>query len=60
MLRERLPKKNPAADQLLRHHAATLGLSALILAFPYEMPAWLPEVMTSFVSHVNDPAPIQV
>ena len=60
MLRERLPKKAAPADLLLRHHAATLGMSALILAFPYEMPTWLPEVITTFSGHVNDPAPIQV
>ena len=60
VLQQRLPKKGATAEVLLQHHAAALGLAAVIQAFPYEMPTWLPEVVTLFAVHMNDPAPIQV
>ena len=30
---------------LLDAHAAVLGVSALVLAWPYEVPSWLPELL---------------
>eukprot|EP01136_Pigoraptor_vietnamica_P028699 Opistho-1_new@86436 len=40
-------------------HAGVLGLAAHIIASPYDVPAWLPEVLLEFGSHVSDPVPIQ-
>lgn len=37
-----------------------LGLSALVQAFPYEVPAWMPEVLVLLSGCVGDPAPVGV
>lgn len=58
--RARLPKAGASPEAIIRQHAAVLGLASLILAFPYELPAWLPDVIEAIALRVNDPAPIQV
>jgi hypothetical protein len=35
-----------------------LGLSALIAAFPYEIPDWVPDVLVQLSKHISDPGPI--
>lgn len=60
-----MPKrKNPGTDtpvdtqkQVLRRHAAVLGLGALVEAFPYATPppAWLPGVLAHLARHATDP-----
>jgi len=52
-------KKKPEPEALLRRHVGVLGLSALVLAFPYEIPTWMPEVLEHLTRHMNDPAPVQ-
>lgn len=36
---------NKDAETLIRRHAAVLGLSAIISAFPYEVPNWMPSTL---------------
>jgi proteasome activator subunit 4 len=33
------------AETLIRRHAAVLGLSSIISAFPYEIPGWMPSIL---------------
>ncbi|KAJ2007082.1 Proteasome activator BLM10 [Coemansia thaxteri] len=55
------PPKNPEAyNQLvLTRHAGVLGLSCLVLAFPYTIPDWLPGVLVLLAGCIDDPSPIQ-
>ena len=47
-------------EAVLTRHAAVLGLSCLVDAFPYEVPKWMPEILVKLAECVSDPAPIQV
>lgn len=56
-----LPKRNsPLYTVKLRElHAAILGVTALISAFPYSVPSWLPKLIGEVLSrHTYDPIPI--
>ncbi|CAG8507014.1 6948_t:CDS:10 [Ambispora gerdemannii] len=46
-------------EALVKRHAAALGLSCLIDAFPYEVPKWMPEVLVQLAKCISDPVPIQ-
>lgn len=66
--RNPMPKKTPGTDtpvlhnrQVIRRHAAVLGLGALIQAFPYKTPPpeWMPEILAMLASRAaNDPGAI--
>jgi proteasome activator subunit 4 len=47
-------------DALLKRHSAVLGLTSLVSSFPYEVPEWMPGVLTTLAACLDDPAPIQV
>ncbi|KAJ2387083.1 Proteasome activator BLM10, partial [Coemansia sp. RSA 2603] len=55
------PLKNPTAYSklVLTRHAGVLGLSCLVLAFPYTIPDWMPEVLVLLANCMDDPNPIQ-
>ncbi|KAJ2740126.1 Proteasome activator BLM10, partial [Coemansia sp. BCRC 34301] len=55
------PPKDPVAygRLALTRHAGVLGLSCLVLAFPYTIPDWLPEVLILLAGCIDDPNPIQ-
>ncbi|KAJ3037851.1 hypothetical protein HDV00_001266 [Rhizophlyctis rosea] len=61
-----LPKRRRTAegmtpvptDTIVKRHAAVLGLSSLIQAFPYEVPKWMPETLVILAKCVSDPNPI--
>ncbi|KAJ2642127.1 Proteasome activator BLM10, partial [Coemansia sp. RSA 1694] len=55
------PLKDSAAYSrlALTRHAGVLGLSCLVLAFPYTIPDWLPEVLVLLAGCIDDPNPIQ-
>ncbi|KAJ2768107.1 Proteasome activator BLM10, partial [Coemansia nantahalensis] len=58
--RGRPPADPPAyARMLLNRHAGVLGLSCLVLAFPYTIPDWMPEVLVRLAQCIDDPNPIQ-
>jgi hypothetical protein len=45
----------PAAQK----HATVLGLSAFVLASPYDVPEWLPALLLALVRAASQPAPIK-
>lgn len=46
-------------QELLRLHSGILGASALLAAFPYEVPDWMPSLIVETVAqHTDDPVPI--
>nr|PNR33085.1 hypothetical protein PHYPA_025028 [Physcomitrium patens] len=40
-------------------HRIVLGLAACILSVPYDMPSWLPEMVTQLVAFSREPAPVR-
>ncbi|KAJ2615470.1 Proteasome activator BLM10 [Coemansia sp. RSA 1804] len=40
-------------------HAGVLGLSCIVLAFPYTIPDWMPAVLVMLAECIDDPNPIQ-
>jgi len=56
-----LPRRDTTTypKTLRQPHAAILGVTALIDAFPYSVPTWLPELIGDVLSrHAYDPIPI--
>ena len=51
---------NHNASALRRRHAGVLGLSACILAFPYEVPEWMPQMLMEVGEHLHDRTNIEV
>ncbi|KAI9594574.1 hypothetical protein BDF19DRAFT_466137 [Syncephalis fuscata] len=61
LINDNEPKKsklNPT--KLHQRHAGVLGLASIILAFPYQVPPWMPEVMVRLSRCLADPEPIKV
>lgn len=64
----KMPKKTPGTDtpvqhnkQIIRRHAAVLGLGSLVQAFPYQTPPpeWMPGVLATLASRAaSDPGAI--
>ena len=53
--------KNKSQNELfVKRHASILGLSSLILAFPYIVHSWMPQVLVLLASCVGEPSPISV
>lgn len=44
---------------MVSRHGALLGISALVLAFPYDIPVWLPDALVFLSNFATDPSPIQ-
>lgn len=44
----------------VRRHAGVLGISAVIGLHPYDVPAWLPDLLALLASHGHDTSPIDV
>jgi len=44
---------------MIKRHGGVLGLCAIVSSSPYEIPPYLPDVLTYLCAFVNDPAPIQ-
>lgn len=43
---EHILKHNKDQETLIRRHAAVLGLSSIITAFPFEIPTWMPSTLS--------------
>jgi proteasome activator subunit 4 len=65
LLENPMPKKTPGTDtpvqhnkQIIRRHAAVLGLGALVQAFPYQTPPpeWMPGVLAMLASRAASDA----
>jgi proteasome activator subunit 4 len=55
----RYPIQRPVvAEDRLKRHGAILGLSSLVLAFPYHVPDWMPDLLIVLAKCISDPAPI--
>lgn len=48
------------AEDLRERHAGVLGLCAIVNAFPYDVPEFLPDILVLLGDHLNDPQPISV
>lgn len=44
---------------LIKRHGGILGLCSIVNASPYEVPTYLPDVVTYLCEFINDPVPIQ-
>ena len=51
---------NPNGYSLRQRHSGVLGMSACILAFPYEVPEWMPQMLLEVGEHLHDGNYIQV
>jgi hypothetical protein len=45
---------------LRTRHAGVLGLSACILAHPYDISHFMPDLLVNYCRHLHDPQPIEV
>ncbi|KAJ1028660.1 hypothetical protein NDA16_001826 [Ustilago loliicola] len=57
----KVPRRGEAGydQQLITLHSGILGASALLAAFPYEVPDWMPSLIVETVAqHTDDPVPI--
>lgn len=45
---------------LVKRHGGVLGLCSIVNSCPYDVPVYLPDVVTYLCQFINDPAPIQV
>jgi hypothetical protein len=52
-------KSEQGEAQLAVRHSAVLGLGALVLTQPYEVPDWLPPVLSLLVRCASDPSPVK-
>lgn len=48
-----------SASSVNERHAALLGLRAFVLTSPYDVPAWLTDVLMALVRAAAEPAPIK-
>jgi proteasome activator subunit 4 len=53
-------KLNTQSETLIKRHGAVLGLSALVQAFPYEIPSWIPKTLVLLSSIPSNPTLISV
>lgn len=58
--KRKLQSNSLPLEALIKRHAGVLGLSALVEAYPYDVPDFMPQVLMDLSNHVNDPQPIQV
>lgn len=47
-------------QNLIKRHGGILGLCSLVSSSPYEIPDYLPDIVTYLCAFINDTAPIQV
>jgi proteasome activator subunit 4 len=45
---------------LIKRHGGILGLCSIVNSSPYDVPSYLPDVVTYLCHFINDPVPIQV
>ncbi|DBA73425.1 TPA: hypothetical protein ACH3X1_011462 [Trebouxia sp. C0004] len=57
--RPSLPPQKGSASSVNERHAALLGLRAFVLTSPYDVPAWLTDVLMALVRAAAEPAPIK-
>jgi proteasome activator subunit 4 len=50
--------KTKHARAVRKRHAGCLGVAAVVRAHPFDVPPWLPAVLSALARHVSDPVPI--
>ncbi|KAG0235309.1 hypothetical protein BGW42_005476 [Actinomortierella wolfii] len=55
---KKAPLPEGYTEAVLKRHAGVLGLAALLEAFPYEVPSWMPSVMVRLADFQSDPPPV--
>ncbi|VDN35061.1 unnamed protein product [Gongylonema pulchrum] len=58
MFQKRFYEWSRESDERIRH-AGVLALSAIVLAYPYSVPSFLPEVLMQLCPHTSDKQPMQ-
>ncbi|CAF0841748.1 unnamed protein product [Rotaria sordida] len=51
--------KVKSAKNIIKRHGGALGLCAIVLSSPYDIPTYLPEALMVLCEHSHDPDPIQ-
>eukprot|EP01114_Cavostelium_apophysatum_P014493 TRINITY_DN3777_c0_g1_i6.p1 TRINITY_DN3777_c0_g1~~TRINITY_DN3777_c0_g1_i6.p1 ORF type:complete len:1780 (-),score=427.71 TRINITY_DN3777_c0_g1_i6:35-5374(-) len=56
-----LPKRGQPSNEalLVQRHGGVLGLCALASTSPYDVPPWMPSLLSKIASHISDPPPIK-
>ncbi|KAJ3341432.1 hypothetical protein HDU93_004833 [Gonapodya sp. JEL0774] len=49
---------NPPPGRLVERHAAVLGLSSIVQAFPYTVPDFVPNILVKLANTIGEPAPV--
>ena len=49
-----------AAQRVRKRHSGVIGLCSFVNAFPYDVPAFVPDVLMHLSAHLHDPQPIPV
>lgn len=47
-------------QNLVKRHSGVLGLCSIVNSSPYDLPAYLPDIVSYLCEFINDPQPIQV
>lgn len=56
---KKLKKKGKVTDEsLIERHAAVLGIAAIVRAYPYEVPEFMPELLVLLADYSSEKAPI--
>ncbi|XP_067941424.1 proteasome activator complex subunit 4B-like [Watersipora subatra] len=58
-LRSKTGSKEEKERRLHRCHTGVLGLGAIVSAYPYEVPEFIPDVLMILSDHIHDAQPIQ-
>ncbi|XP_052767290.1 proteasome activator complex subunit 4A-like [Mya arenaria] len=59
-IKKRVKSESVPMEKIIQRHAGVLGLCAYVQAYPYHVPAYMPQILMDLSSHVNDPQPIQM
>jgi hypothetical protein len=54
------PQTPEATDAMIKRHGGVLGVGAVVLSMPYDLPQWMPTLLLDCASHISDPMPIKV
>lgn len=55
-----VPGDKDREQKLVTRHAGVLGLCACVLAYPYDVPDFMPALLVKLSEHINDSQLIQV
>eukprot|EP00727_Mastigamoeba_balamuthi_P010640 m51a1_g6199 hypothetical protein (1944) ;mRNA; r:106776-114561 len=47
------------SDAVVGRHGGVLGIAAIVLSQPYDLPEWMPSLLLDCAAHISDPMPIK-